>query len=51
MTSDASAEENRRRGLADQDRRGYLAHPENADPGSAADQLAAEAWTELDWEE
>jgi hypothetical protein len=39
MTSDAAAE---------QDRQGYLAHPETADPSGVADQLSAEAWTDLD---
>jgi len=51
MTSDAAAEPEHHRGLADQDRRGYLAHPETADPSGVADQLPAEAWTDLDWEE
>jgi hypothetical protein len=36
---------------ADQDRRGYLAHPETADWSAVADQLLIEAWTDLDWEE
>jgi hypothetical protein len=42
MTSDATA---------DRDRRGYLADPETADASDVADQLSAEAWTDLDWEE
>jgi hypothetical protein len=42
MTSDAAAE---------LDRRGYLAHPETAELSGAAEQLSAEAWTDLDWEE
>jgi hypothetical protein len=36
---------------AERDRHGYLAHPEAADWSGAADQLAAEAWADLDWEE
>jgi hypothetical protein len=45
MTTDESdsAEEERRRALADQDRRGYLAHPETAEWSGVADQLATEA--------
>ena len=42
MTSDAAAE---------QDRQGYLAHPETADPSGMDGQLSAEAWTDLDWED
>jgi metal-responsive CopG/Arc/MetJ family transcriptional regulator len=47
----AFVEHERTRRLADQDRRGYLAHPETADWSAVADQLAAEGWTELGWEE
>jgi hypothetical protein len=50
MTSDAAAGQDHRRELADQDRRGYLAHPETAEPSGVSDQLTAEAWTGLDWE-
>ena len=44
MTTTAAA-------AAERDRHGYLAHPEAADRSGAADQLAAEAWADLDWEE
>ena len=46
-----SAEQERRRALADQDRRGYLAHSEAAEWSDVADRLATEAWSDLDWEE
>jgi hypothetical protein len=36
---------------ADQDRRGYLAHPETADWSGVADQLSLDTWTDLDWED
>jgi len=48
---DAFVEHERTRRLADRDRRGYLAHPETADWSAVADQLAAEGWTDLGWEE
>ncbi|HEX8133689.1 MAG TPA: hypothetical protein VF880_09705 [Actinomycetes bacterium] len=51
MTTDASAEPERRRPLADQDRRGYLAHPESAEWSGVADRLATEGWSDLDWKE
>jgi hypothetical protein len=51
MTSDAAAEQERHRVLADQDRRGYLAHPETAEESSVAEELSVEAWTDLDWKE
>jgi len=48
---DAFVEHERTRKLADRDRRGYLAHPETADWSGVADQLAAEGWADLGWEE
>jgi metal-responsive CopG/Arc/MetJ family transcriptional regulator len=48
---DVFVEHERRRKLADRDRHGYLAHPESADTDGAADQLAAEGWADLGWEE
>jgi metal-responsive CopG/Arc/MetJ family transcriptional regulator len=41
----------RTRQLADRDRQGYLAHPETAAWSGPADQLAAESWADLGWEE
>jgi hypothetical protein len=51
MTGDAAAEQACHQVLADQDRRGYLAHPETADRSGLADRLLVEVWTDLDWEE
>jgi metal-responsive CopG/Arc/MetJ family transcriptional regulator len=48
---DVFVQHERTRRLADRDRRGYLAHPETADWGAVADQLTAEGWADLDWEE
>jgi len=48
MTSDAAAEQKCHRVLADQDRRGYLAHPETAHWSGMADGLLVEVWTDLD---
>jgi metal-responsive CopG/Arc/MetJ family transcriptional regulator len=48
---DVFVEHERTQMLADRDRRGYLAHPETADSSAVSDQLAAEGWAELDWEE
>ena len=48
---DAFVEQGRTRRLADQDRRGYGAHPETAEWSGVADQLATEGWTDLGWEE
>ena len=48
---DVFIEHERTRKLADRDRRGYVAHPETADSSAVADQLAAEGWAELGWEE
>jgi hypothetical protein len=51
MMTDPSAEPERRRELAERDRRGYLAHPETAEWSDVADQLATEAWSHLDRKE
>jgi metal-responsive CopG/Arc/MetJ family transcriptional regulator len=48
---DVFVKHERARKLADRDRRGYLTHPETADSSAIADQLAAEGWAELGWEE
>jgi hypothetical protein len=51
VTTDASTEPEHRPALADQDRLGYLAHLGTAEWSGVADQLATEAWSDLDWEE
>jgi metal-responsive CopG/Arc/MetJ family transcriptional regulator len=48
---DVFMEHERTRQLADRDRRGYLAHPETTAWSGPADQLAAESWADLGWEE
>jgi hypothetical protein len=51
MPTDASTKPEPCPALAERDRRGHLAHPEIAEWSGAADQLATEAWSDLDWEE
>jgi hypothetical protein len=51
MATDASTEPEPCPALAERDRRGYLAYPEATEWSGVADQLATEAWTDLDWEQ
>jgi metal-responsive CopG/Arc/MetJ family transcriptional regulator len=48
---DVFVEHERARTLADRDRGGYLAHPETTEWSGVADQLVAQGWADLDWEE